>query len=1434
MLLNYNQFLLLQGVRSSAHLLSPRVIESADIALPRNTVLHYLDYRSEEAFPERVSPYLQNVRSTKRVPLWNITALERTNDTTVLANRTLDKQVRAWRKAHAAQFRLVNLLEIPNTDIQTHSVLNYQLLNSLYRYKSSATAALSRYRNVHATYWQGVKNAIAADPSAEQFVRLPVPSLIPSKAMLDNILKQSVTVYARVIQDPDLNGLVELYRYLSVQSRPSSLMGCLQEEDCERITVEFTHKGYSCFFKLSHLVSLSEESELASKRKLSVKQLQRMLLLIALKIQQKVCALQDDTPAQTAPDQEEDAVQEEQESLLNSGAVGLSRLQPGAARAPEDDSMDEDDLLGVELAQTLEIDIAELEGGSDDLFAKLMSKAIESPVLAQKTAQEPDRQEGEAEQELTLQTDYSDNHAAELLRDKSVDENLESYLQEAKLSGGVSTVEIRALRKLSQNRKALRAPYSDALLDEYRVVSSQDTAFDAQDQAIEIDNDLVDDALKSEKMFSFDRLYLDKLYRKDVIGCVSQLEKAGIVIKDYQVEQNDSALGSYEVHKLTLKPYKGKESTVYFRLPVVDAEGEFMASGVKYRMRKARQDLPLRKVSPSRVGVTSNYGKLFINRTERKSYDPYAQMADFVKKEYLSGSGLITSVTPGNCFDNHAQRPNVFMALSREFRQFSTPEYTFIFQPEEIANAVPQETLDSIEKSGQYTVVGYAQADKTLLVMDGSGDILRHGSTPERLGSMAKLLQMDTSKVPVQFATIKVLGDTLALGVVMAYYLGLKGLLEVTRTTFTLYGPRQNPARAGDDIVIRLQDHKVVIDANTPLKKLLFGGFAFYKDALKTVELEALNTQAVYLSILEQRGSGLMHLRELDLLRQLFLDPITVDVLRSMKEPTEYLPLLMRACEMLATFSHPDINDPTFSRIRGYDRVPGLMYRVLSQSVRSAKMGMTRGKVELDPYGVWNAITQDTTVKVVEDSNPITDIKETEAVTFSGADGLSKNATPEKIRRYHKKDIGLVSEATVDSTDVALNIYLTPYAKLENLRGRVTEQKQERQDTVFSTSVMLSPMAEHDDPKRINFINIQNGHTIAAAGYEQPMLRTGYEYLMPYKVGSLYCNTAPEPGVVTSLSDKQLKVKFKSGVEKTYGLGDTYGRMEGSVYLHRLVTDLVSGQKFAAGEYLTYNTGYFERDWLDSSKLVMKFSKNITVALSMGDEVYEDSSSISKKLGEALSTKVVTERSFIIDFDKNILELKAEGEAVDVNDSLFTLADGSSDYSNLSSSSIDLLKSISNLSPKARVKGEVFRYEMKYNGEASDMSPTLKKLALRLDKQTQLESESRGVVVRSNRVTSEYRCEGKNLMPRTLELKVMITYQATQAHADKGVFGSQMKSVISDVFRSTITTDSGTEIQALFSYRSILNRTALSPLLMGTTNRLLRHISPMIADAYFN
>lgn len=474
--------------------------------------------------------------------------------------------------------------------------------------------------------------------------------------------------------------------------------------------------------------------------------------------------------------------------------------------------------------------------------------------------------------------------------------------------------------------------------------------------------------------------------------------------------------------------------------------------------------LPLRKISPTKVGLSSNYNKLFVFRTERKAFDPYSNIVEQIKTDYLDGKGNITKIAPGNRYRNNLKLPNIYAALSRSFNDVTTPTHRFFFNHDEIGSHIDADVLKALDKE-ELIFVGH-DSKQHVLVMDRSEQIYDYSANKAPLGKIEGLLQLNTEKIPQAFSAIKILGDTISLGVMLAYYMGLKDLVAITRSQMEVYPPRKQVTKPECGAVLTFSDARVVITCPNQTAELLFAGFLFYKAHIKTQLLESFYSKNVYLDLLESRDSGLMHLKEMDMLRENFIDPITKDLLVSMKEPTEFLPLLLRANQLLEDFHHLDINDPTVTRIRGYDRLPGLVYRALSESIRTHKLKGGKGKIELDPYKVWKYVTQDTTVKITEDNNPVTDVKEVEAATFSGMDGLSRTATPEKLRKYHVKDAGLISEATVDSTDVALNLYVSPYAKLKSVLGDVDMESTEHVDhpeKIFSTSVQLAPFAEFDD-----------------------------------------------------------------------------------------------------------------------------------------------------------------------------------------------------------------------------------------------------------------------------------------------------------------------------------------------------------------------------------
>jgi hypothetical protein len=82
-------------------------------------------------------------------------------------------------------------------------------------------------------------------------------------------------------------------------------------------------------------------------------------------------------------------------------------------------------------------------------------------------------------------------------------------------------------------------------------------------------------------------------------------------------------------------------------------------------------------------------------------------------------------------------------------------------------------------------------------------------------------------------------------------------------------------------------------------------------------------------------------------------------------------------------------------------------------------------------------------------------------------------------------------------------------------------------------------------------------------------------------------------------------------------------------------------------------------------------------------------------------------------------------------------------------------------------------------------------------------------------------------------IKVYITSNVGMGVGDKAVFGNQMKTVVGHILTGINETESGVQLDAIFGAKSIMDRIVLSPLIIGTTNTLLRVIGEKAAALYF-
>lgn len=318
------------------------------------------------------------------------------------------------------------------------------------------------------------------------------------------------------------------------------------------------------------------------------------------------------------------------------------------------------------------------------------------------------------------------------------------------------------------------------------------------------------------------------------------------------------------------------------------------------------------------------------------------------------------------------------------------------------------------------------------------------------------------------------------------------------------------------------------------------------------------------------------------------------------------------------------------------------------------------------------------------------------------------------------------------------------------------------------------------------------------------------------------------------VGDDAIKVRYKDGSETVFGIGRIYGNVVDSTRPHDLKTAFKEGESFKEGDVLVYNKGFFEPDPLDKRQVLYSGHILAKVALMERLQTFEDSSVISERVSQALRTQTTKVRTVTVRFDQHVRNLVKVGGEVDVETILCTIEDGVTADNNLfDQDTLDSLKLMSANVPKAKAVGVVEKVEVFYNGDLEDMSDSLQAIAKTSDKLRKKRLKAIGEDPTPGAVDGSVRIDKNELSLDTAAIQIYITGNADAAVGDKIVVGNQLKSVIANVMSGVNATESGEDLDLLYSYLSISNRIVLSPEVVGTTTTLLKIMSQRVAEAYF-
>lgn len=1053
----YPQFMLKHGIRMEANLGNPPLTKSLNFELPTQSIYHYLDLDRREFGVD--DPIFESNPVKKVVALEKPVDYREINEIKIHAkNRAFqfEQAKRHFYQEHKDLVRPEIGLKVLPREPKTLLVVDYNHVLDNLELLTSNRKDYERFYLIHHKLVDGIIEHDQAERQHFLFFNIPVD--LPARSLLEQAsgAKEVNDVMLKKFGNDENWFIWHLWMWF--EENPRSIFHRLNDELAARVNLFLVNGRQWTVLNLG-LVKKWIKTEKNPKARFTIEEVQRKLLVTLV----KVATLEEVV--------EETEGQDEQSVVVPEGPVGQSSpVSTNMAAAPKKTGgLYKRPTLNELAAQQAKM--AKDDVNDDTVFVtdeseeeQEKAKTQEEDVLKALEELNKSKEKELEESERALHEGYNAYTPPDLSTpDKAVE--LEAH-RLARL-GLLSAAQLRGYQKLSKRYTTIK-PRGDETLENFVKIDPEDLKIPEEVRLTKEIKGVPDPSMLNSSLVKMDKQYIEKVMNKDVASMVLNLQQSGnVVVTDYDVKRVTTLHDDYEVHTVRLTPLIGAASTMRFRLPVVRPDGTYLSNGTVCRMRKQRGDIPIRKVAHDKVAMTSYYSKMFVVRSDKvvNSYERWVSKNIMI----LMGTPDCKKVHYKDCHVKEVDLPQAYFAISMVVESFIYKGTFFNFSYKNIETHFKD--WQKVANAKDELPIGKDDKGTLLTLSRTSGHAFKYYpgkvGQKEDLGPVEGLFGLDVAKKPYEVAELELFGKSIPLGIVIARYIGMGTFLKTIGCSWRVSKKGGRLNAEPNETILRFSDENLYVTCKTRLQTMLVNGFIRFERFTKHQSFYNFDKPDVYGNILDQVEITSRHTRELDMVRKLWIDPITKEELERMGEPTDMVLLFLSAAKRLATNVYHDVMDMSQMRDRGYERFSGIAYNKMIESMRGFAIRPlnANAQVSMNPEDVWYSIIQDQTTMPVDQSNPIQDLKDAEVVVFGGAGGRSAQTMSAETRRFHETAKGVISEGGVDNGDAGSITFLSANPNYDSVRGTTRRIKDDAAEPsrMVSTSFLLSPAAEFDD-----------------------------------------------------------------------------------------------------------------------------------------------------------------------------------------------------------------------------------------------------------------------------------------------------------------------------------------------------------------------------------
>lgn len=1416
----YSMFMKLYGVREKINdVISPRYTPIGDIMLPRNSLIHYQQQYPGEIGPSNVAPFISNF--DKRINMFFNVNYEVVLGSTRMVSMQLSSVIKAYEGSHFIYNRTRNFTSVIGKE-QELLVNNLAVgqLPIVYKRRTIFTPFQIKYNELY-TLLTSVNDF--SKFNRHQFIEIPLPRTFPSVKNLQLMFERykkffdedgEIVKYDRLtlvpFQADQSYWLLDLFAILmGFDNVKYSLFNKLNEDARRQLEIIFTYNGKCWIVNLQNLINLiaySDKPQDTQPSAIKINYFKRFylnLINLVTPISEAVEQLEENEPEENNSDDEE----------KGSGQGTISN-ETSSVEIPVEDppvgSNSGPDSLADLYARPTKGDTVQADA-SGDTGEKVNPQAPDFNSDGAYAEENYDADQSEWGKDIDDEVFERVNVETATLSAPSVKYTpttaIQRELEELSKTGQLTTREMEFFADAAMSYKDIEI--GGRSLEEIVDIKPEDTVL--KRQTLSPDSLVVRDksALHSSTEELRREYITSGLLDRNIMEMVLYAQNGKIALTGMDRETIVTADSKYDVYTMRFQPIKGTQSTRRMRIPKVEPDGTFTINGVKSYAQLMRMELPIRKISPTKVALTSYYDKKVMVERSTMKVDDYARWlkSSIIERSYADKSikvGLGGFKPPKDkvCY--------YYSVLASRFKTIDTPDYHFNFDTVSLVESHE-------DKAKQKELAKLCNENSWLLGFEGENPILIDSSglvtvDGEERGYIEEILGLNVAKAPIPTATININGYRFPVVVVLSYWIGFSKLMKMLKVEYRTLDPDQRAQLNADEYMVVFSDERLVFNRRDELATLVLSGLRKLPN-LNNFSRSHLDDPNVWFGLIGDARVKPSHFKEMGMIYDMFIDPITKRLLEKFKYPTFMDRLVIEGVKLLLNNeSKPEI-EITEQRFVGYERFAGHVYRELVKATRQYRNKPNNGKktFDLNPEAVMMNIITDSSCQAAEEVNPVHQVKSQEEYTFGGTLGRSDRAMVRRTRGQLPNYEGIVSEAGKDSGKVGFIGYLTSDAKITDLYGNVDTSLKTTPAGRGSVVMNLLYGTTKDDTKRTLFSGVQQSQVMAAYNYVPNPLRTSYDSVLAYRTSELYSSVTKKAGKVTEVTDYGMMVEYEDGTTDKFPLGYEIGKGAGEYHKHMKITDREVGYEFKAGEILAWDSMFFARDLVDPTRVVWMSGGLARIALIEDQFTFEDSIGIVKGFAEASTSPFLKPTTFKAEKEQSIKMHVKVGDTVEYDQILCDIQNPvSAVFEYDDADKFTGLDRIGIKQVKAKQAGVITKIDVEYNGDIDDWDESLQTFIKKYDGVRAKAAKYKYLAASTGDVGGNTSVGKSKLYPGTAVVHIYIDNTIKTTTADKFVVGNQMKGTVGFIYEYPIYTTDGRPVDITFSLKSLLNRMVLS------------------------